>query len=1416
MARQSTLPVISNSTQPPPSTLAAQILRNKTGGSAQRNQSRNDNFDKLLQEFLADPVIETGSEKISENARFITFLADAAVEYRQQNEPFTPNQGKQQALDCLRAIQITIDRHFDVLFFNAPNESNKDAQPPLLLSITTSLLSLGLKESNFEVLKAIVRVLTQIFKSLRRKPEFLDTHIAFQKLIDTTVSNLLSSLEDLSDSFEDTKASFSASFPSLDAMRYFWEPVEKTIALPAGYQGNSTRPMEVCNIVLLLITTSLEIHLKSSNSADTFAVQQCQSEILHWLQRLQISHMKLTIHRCLDRRKLIAYQADLLGQLGSSLAGPYVIQHWLDLVSQTMTMLRSFDIEEVQICLAKCILLARGLLRFQDKTNPGFEMLSSTLIQLLKSFDIWPKLGPEFQTSIKLFLAVYHEHHTLPSKTYALLEMNEIEKLQPFTNPILQEVFLARSISNSQARSHYLDEHVNKRLKTGKSSAGLIFQTTDDLVEHITTLLLQASSDASFVDLDVIDYSLFSTLDEELTLELLKVMKHVPCKLMNPSFSVELGPDSSRRCYICDSTISSQTPRGSNAAEPAFQPFYQLLCRFVELPALKNSKAARIHFLQCISRLVHHINGEEYTTMTASPLGQYSIKAFQSSTREIRFTACRAFLPYLRDDLPQPIKNRNRSTVIKLLKVLNQKDNLAVKEACVALWSLVGQICGESELNLALLELVDALGHPHPIISGAAFQEICAISSFHEKEPALLFRPFWRSIAPGLVKDVIRQPQKCRQLAELLGLKGGINELLVLTQSDTIPFLVITKEYDILTRVAQANGLQTIQELVTGNPRLIACVMARALLESPGSERGAEALLEGVFPEIKDRFTNLLKVDSILTACEILKAARDNPESAQKVHRAFDLLAELFVHGSSGHKAREVDLAVSDFIYSEGLGIMAHFTEIVEHSRERALSDRRSALKAIEHFIKISSVHVEAFLPQVRATLQSALETPALVNEAFAAWIELLNSIPDNNVTGVIPHTFAIVADKWNDFDEATQSKAKSVLEGMMELHKENIIDNIAYIPDLADIKGLELVSQAIMQELESLELHVTLEAFSSRIKDDHIIVVRHSLRELLQFLKEYQTDIHDEALKPQPLAEVSQLYRALLDVILRFKEHDESIVDLCSQCIGVLGVTDPNQVESIKEKHSLLLLYGFDKGSDVVDFIAHMLQSVMVEAFRSAPSGRQQSYFAYVMQELLKISGIRDAIKQRARGSPPKTALARWEAIPETIQNTLMPYLDTKYVVVNNTTPDGLPQQYPPSGVPPSHATWLRSFVYHFLFCGGKDNHAKHLFKVIAKVINGHDLSVAAFLLPFVIQNAVADSSDHVKFLQTEMNNILNFDTKSLSADAMEEVKQCSEVCLTVLLLSSLIVSEYLPSTRLSFSMAAIDEWLPAVLSVP
>jgi len=135
----------------PPSTLAAQILRNRTDAASQRDGSHNENFDRLLEDFLADPVVETGDGKIEENAKFVTFLLEAASDYRAKNEPFAPGRLNQKAVDCLRAVQLTVERHPEVVLFNGTDCSDRGSKPPLLLWIITQLLSIGAKES-FNVL----------------------------------------------------------------------------------------------------------------------------------------------------------------------------------------------------------------------------------------------------------------------------------------------------------------------------------------------------------------------------------------------------------------------------------------------------------------------------------------------------------------------------------------------------------------------------------------------------------------------------------------------------------------------------------------------------------------------------------------------------------------------------------------------------------------------------------------------------------------------------------------------------------------------------------------------------------------------------------------------------------------------------------------------------------------------------------------------------------------------------------------------------------------------------------------------------------------------------------------------------------------------------------------------------------------
>lgn len=635
------------------------------------------------------------------------------------------------------------------------------------------------------------------------------------------------------------------------------------------------------------------------------------------------------------------------------------------------------------------------------------------------------------------------------------------------------------------------------------------------------------------------------------------------------------------------------------------------------------------------------------------------------------------------------------------------------------------------------------------------------------------------------MKDLFTCPQKLNFLSEVLNLDGGVNELLVMTQAETIPFLVNTKRQDILNRIKSARpGTDSVETLILEPRRNLASVLARLFVESRTSESAAAALLQESAPGFKGRLKELVTIEPVLTACEILKAAGDcGKTDPQKAYDAFGLLAKLAKSGSSSSNALKGHDPKVQFIDEYILGIMAHFTDIVDNSKQtQSTSEKRRALQAIKHLIIIANSNVEMALPQVRATLQSALQNEDLISEAFDAWTALLKALlesgEDATVVTLIHHTMSIVAQTWSRMDASTQETARKEILQLVKDYNPDVVSSAALIPNFEGIPDFSKLSKEIHSYKAKIEPSKLLDGFALRCVDDNVIVVRQALQELIPFLDRIQELLHENGIGQQPLPGIPALFKALLDTVMRFKEHDEDIVDQCARALGILGCMDSNQVEITREKHNLMILSNFKKLPEVVEFIAHLLENVLVPAFRSAPTGKTQSYLAYVMQELLKQSGITEAVSHRSKGSPPRAALQRWLQIPESVQNTLTPYLNSKYHLSNPGVPDSLPP-FPDYGAAPLHATWLRRLVFHLLHMG-KGTNARAIFPTISRVIQNHDISIATFMLPFVIQNVVAGSDDpeEIKFISSELRAIMCYNITPLSESEAQNIKQCSEVC--------------------------------------
>lgn len=156
--------------------------------------------------------------------------------------------------------------------------------------------------------------------------------------------------------------------------------------------------------------------------------------------------------------------------------------------------------------------------------------------------------------------------------------------------------------------------------------------------------------------------------------------------------------------------------------------------------------------------------------------------------------------------------------------------------------------------------------------------------------PQALLKPFYRSIAVSVVQDIHTKPQKIQRLVDFLAI--DVDHFLVLSQRETLPFLVLAQRKDVLQRIASARGGDTtIQDLCLSPPQNLAAILA-FLLSQPSKDVEASTmrcLLEVAPGLVGDNLASLIKLDPVLVACELLKSAGDDEErnlSKVRTHQA--------------------------------------------------------------------------------------------------------------------------------------------------------------------------------------------------------------------------------------------------------------------------------------------------------------------------------------------------------------------------------------------------------------------------------------------------------------------------------------------------------------------------------------------------
>jgi serine/threonine-protein kinase ATR len=142
-----------------------------------------------------------------------------------------------------------------------------------------------------------------------------------------------------------------------------------------------------------------------------------------------------------------------------------------------------------------------------------------------------------------------------------------------------------------------------------------------------------------------------------------------------------------------------------------------------------------------------------------------------------------------------------------------------------------------------------------------------------------------------VIRDIINKPQKAQLLADLT--EQSVRQLLILTEADTLPHLVLTKRRDIIEKIAQARKA-TVGEVLTQPRRNLAKILALLLCQPVTDlESSTMETLASVEPALREGSNNkldaLVNVDITGVAIEILMLAADQDNSKKKLVRQLHL-----------------------------------------------------------------------------------------------------------------------------------------------------------------------------------------------------------------------------------------------------------------------------------------------------------------------------------------------------------------------------------------------------------------------------------------------------------------------------------------------------------------------------------------------
>jgi serine/threonine-protein kinase ATR len=427
------------------------------------------------------------------------------------------------------------------------------------------------------------------------------------------------------------------------------------------------------------------------------------------------------------------------------------------------------------------------------------------------------------------------------------------------------------------------------------------------------------------------------------------------------------------------------------------------------------------------------------------------------------------------------------------------------------------------------------------------------------------------------------------------------------------------------------------------------------------------------------------------------------------------------------------------------------------------------------------------------AILQSTLPIPQLRLDTLRTWLTFFTVLRFPDVGPHIGTTAAAFVVVWQEMTREEASHAAKLLDYLLVENSDQLGGFFDEVVSLDSIPELTLAAKRVADYTAKWSFKDRVTAILRRCRSDNVALATRSIYDMKQVLLAHQAEILELAKGDSFNVLVGQIYRVLLEVAGRDGEHTEDIRIGSFECIGIIGALDPDRFTLPSKEKTFMMLSNFTDSDEVRDFALHLVDRVLVGAFRTANDTKQQIQLAYAIQELTKFCGFSPKLLQSnsSSGSIALKVRQRWQEFTRNKQTleTITPLLEGRYGV------EKIPIkhfQYPIYASSSTYREWIRSWTTDLIsvvleqpepLANDADERSKALrdaqtifgsFRGVVR--SGQDVAVAHHLLPHLVLYVINLGDEAIRknivmeigsVLQDQVNPTGNFDSdrRTLSA---------------------------------------------------